>query len=376
MSDDAPSCFVGDPFSLDIFVSYSHGDVDGSGDSKLKQWSRAFWRELEREMPLHERNVKVFFDQSTRLGVPRFVDLDPQLQQALRGSALFLVLMSKFQAASEYCQKERDWWVEGQKAQGFDIRNRVAPIVIWGQLPEGAKSWDEFIKGQGYGNPVGVYLFDRADPDTFPQPFGWPGTDDRINDARFDKELPVIIAELRNRLREFRHFVAQRRAAEESNASKWSGGKPSIYLHGQADDAANWNRAYRMLDDAGYTVWPDQPEKRTEDPDQRKLLRDKRIESLARSDALFMVAPEDSHIFRSEFETLCLSERNAAIDLAAKAPISRVGKHLPGAVIDTVADEERAQRRMSAVVKSRCGWFHIRKPDWVTEAAAWLGAAP
>ena len=42
--------FVGDPFRHDIFVSYSHGDVTGSGDSKLKRWSGAFARELESEL--------------------------------------------------------------------------------------------------------------------------------------------------------------------------------------------------------------------------------------------------------------------------------------------------------------------------------------
>ena len=37
---------LGPEFRHDIFVSYSHGDVDGSGASPLKGWSQAFAREL------------------------------------------------------------------------------------------------------------------------------------------------------------------------------------------------------------------------------------------------------------------------------------------------------------------------------------------
>jgi hypothetical protein len=43
-------CFLGEPFQHDLFVSYSHGDFDGSGQSNLKTWSQAFGRELEMEL--------------------------------------------------------------------------------------------------------------------------------------------------------------------------------------------------------------------------------------------------------------------------------------------------------------------------------------
>ena len=45
--------FVGKPFSHDVFVSYSHGDAAGTGDSLLSQWSQSFIRELERELRFH-----------------------------------------------------------------------------------------------------------------------------------------------------------------------------------------------------------------------------------------------------------------------------------------------------------------------------------
>ena len=56
--------FVGEPFTADVFISYSHGDVRGVGDSNFKQWSRCFWRELEREFEAHDDlpGLTIFFD--------------------------------------------------------------------------------------------------------------------------------------------------------------------------------------------------------------------------------------------------------------------------------------------------------------------------
>ena len=60
--------FLGEPFKHDLFVSYSHGDFDGSGKSNLKTWSQAFVRELEGELRQHPkfRELKIFLDQHHR----------------------------------------------------------------------------------------------------------------------------------------------------------------------------------------------------------------------------------------------------------------------------------------------------------------------
>ena len=42
--------YVKDPFKHDIFVSYSHGNVDGTDDSALKAWSQGFVKVLEAEL--------------------------------------------------------------------------------------------------------------------------------------------------------------------------------------------------------------------------------------------------------------------------------------------------------------------------------------
>jgi hypothetical protein len=44
--------YVGEPFTHDIFVSYSYGEPDASGTSRLQRWSQAFVRELENEFKI------------------------------------------------------------------------------------------------------------------------------------------------------------------------------------------------------------------------------------------------------------------------------------------------------------------------------------
>src|SRR5688572_17341606 len=113
--------YVGDPFKHDVFVSYSQGDAAGDGDSRLKQWSQAFARELQAELRVYPdlgRDLSVFFDQSARPGngIDPVAHLTVQLQEAARASAMLLILMSPHYLQSNWCAAERDWWKENRAA--------------------------------------------------------------------------------------------------------------------------------------------------------------------------------------------------------------------------------------------------------------------
>ena len=47
--------YIGKPFEHDLFVSYSHGTIEGAGLSPLKRWSDGFIRELESELRVHPK---------------------------------------------------------------------------------------------------------------------------------------------------------------------------------------------------------------------------------------------------------------------------------------------------------------------------------
>ena len=63
----AAMSFVGEPYLADVFISYSHGDVRGTGDANFKQWSKCFWRELQREFEAHDdlAGLTIFFIRAT-----------------------------------------------------------------------------------------------------------------------------------------------------------------------------------------------------------------------------------------------------------------------------------------------------------------------
>jgi hypothetical protein len=63
--DERPEVsYIGEPFTHDLFVSYSHGTMAGDGLSPLKRWSDGFIRELVRELrtnPKFTTALQIYF---------------------------------------------------------------------------------------------------------------------------------------------------------------------------------------------------------------------------------------------------------------------------------------------------------------------------
>ena len=119
--------YVGKPLDYDIFVSYSHGDVDATGESKVKQWSQAFARELESEFRAQ----------------PKFGhDVTIQLQSDFARAAILTVLMSPYYLESKWCQDEREWWYSKQAELGLPSEERIAVVRIWPTEKNWPKEFD------------------------------------------------------------------------------------------------------------------------------------------------------------------------------------------------------------------------------------------
>jgi hypothetical protein len=106
--------YLAPEFRYDVFVSYSQGAPDVSGDSPLKTWSQAFARELERELRISPglKSTVIFLDGGRR-PESRLASNDPltqQVRKAATDSAFFLVLMSPHYLGSDWCRDERGWW--------------------------------------------------------------------------------------------------------------------------------------------------------------------------------------------------------------------------------------------------------------------------
>jgi hypothetical protein len=366
--------FVGPPYTHDIFISYNHGDVRGEGASNFMRWSRCLWEALRGEFASHDdlAGLDIFFDQSPdpASGVDPFVSLDKQLDQKVKASAVFMPLVSPRYLKSKWCQDELSWWLAGQKDAGLDSSGRLAPLLVWGIPPEGSESWPKAIEATPLKQLIGIYFFDRANAAMRPQPFGWPASDGKIADKQFDNALLDAVGYIRLHLLDFKKRLAERAPAAKSA----DGAKPSIYLHGRADAAQPWDKAFRALSDAGFPVTPDAPEPIEPDTEKRNAIRETRVKGMSRCDALVLLAPDDSTLLTDELSVIGKHDRGLAIK-RAEDDLQQTGKRLPAAVVDPVGDAARAERRRMQVKNSGLEWFDFNAPAWVSDTASWLGQA-
>lgn len=185
--------FVGGPFGHDVFVSYSHGDIQGVGDLPLKLWSQSFARELKREMQVEiNATLDLFLDENERSGegIDRMAPLSDDLKSHLGRSAILAVLMTPHYLGSEWCRQELDWWVEAQQRHGIRHENQLAIARV---LPTGKDEWPTPLTDTAGHQHVGVHFFDRNIEGTS-RPFGWPKVTSETG-GRF-REAVVLLAGL------------------------------------------------------------------------------------------------------------------------------------------------------------------------------------
>jgi hypothetical protein len=367
--------FVGEPYLSDVFISYSHGNVSGEGGGNFKRWSRSFWRELRTELRDHPdlTGVQIFFDESNRQneGVEPFLPFGESLEEQAAQAAIFLPLISPHYLASKWCLQELAWWRAAQETAHSDTRGRLAPVFIWGMPPTGARDWPSAVERIQLSQLIGIEFYSRDNVLEQPQPFGWPGSEEPIEDRQFKQALIKLVGKIRRHLLDFRAVVQERQPAP---AKSDDGVKPTIYLHGRTDAPQFWETAADALEHAGFPVTPDRPEQVEPDAEKRARIRESRIGAMSACDALLVVGPEDSAIFSEEVSILGKDDRGLAIDRAERV-LGRRGKKLPCAVIDTVTDPGRARRRKAWAENNRLGWFDLADPGWVSRASEWLGLA-
>lgn len=372
--------FIGDPYATDIFISYSHGDSgDGGPETYYKLWSRHFWKALDRQLRSYPdlAGIKIFFDEDRRRGggLALFDSIDPVLQESVSRAAVLLALISQQYLTSEYCTREREWWHAGQGELGHDARRRLAPVIIWGDPPDGARSWMDALKGTGLEHILSASFYDPEQARDRPHPYGWPAIGDEIADKRFHDAVLEVSIHLRRQLRDFKETVSLHRvhrSGSEAAGREMAGEKPTVYLHGRSDVAAEWDRAQKALEDAGFPVLPMKPESIVTDATERRRTRDERVRTMATCDALLMLAPQDPVVFAEELKMLGKADRDLATARAEELGMPR--KSLPGAVIDMVKDQGQAPRRKLFAKNFRLNWFSFEDPAWVGQATQWLRA--
>ncbi len=357
--------YIGGPFSHDVFVSYSHGDVNGTGQGALQAWSRAFAEELRKElqaMPNFGGALSVFLDESHRTGdgLDPMNALTEQLQKEIADSATVAVLLSPHYLGSTWCAQERDWWVKSQADRNLSPAERIALARIW-PLPKETELPPLFV--DSVGQPMlGFWFYDRDRADTRPQPYDWPAPDP-TSKGPFREALLELVGRLKLKLEGFKAIVSQRELAQK-NALKLAQEQPVVYLHARASQAAEWDDANDKLSQRGYIVMPGQPDSVLRDPIANQARREQRVETLTACDALVLLASPDGTALDADIAVVGRIDRSSACAIAKRS--------IPCAVLDAVGVPIATPPRLRSAKAMQVDWIDATSRPWEDRVKSWL----
>jgi len=362
--------FVGNPFRHDVFISYSHGDVSGDGKALLRQWSQGFAEQLERELQAYPEignQISVFLDSDHRpsQGIDPLAPMSDQLRQKIAHAAILSVLMSPQYLKSNWCRQEREWWIEAQGKYSFDYRHRLAIAQVWPTLVD---AWPKQFKKRDESHYLGREFFNPKYQEIRPQPFSWPKVDSETM-GEFRDALIYFAGYIRQRLREIRQDIEQRKAQEEERQRLSAESGQVLYLHGRIAHTPVWERVQRELEDNGYTVFPVQPEHVESDPKRIRAIQNERVATMSGCDAVLVLGTEDISALTADIMVIGRLDRYQAV--------ARSDRSLPCGVVDTMG-VARGQPALSRNAKKLgVDWFDASVPPWTPQLQTWLhGALP
>jgi len=348
-------------FKHDVFLSYSHADPGGTGETLLKTWSQAFHKELVgelRSLPGWQA-AEVFLDEG---GIDIAEQLEKEIRESIVGSAILLVLMSPQYLGSKACKKERDWWFEKVTSEPFpEVGSRIFIARIW-PLSDG-DSWPRELCDEVGQPPIGLWFFDRTEIPIRARPFGWPNF--HKIDPKFRPPLICLAGDVAVRLRELKQSIERKRraAADAKKLSAASG--QAIYVHARKDDTARWEAVCTDLISAGYGVAPGSPDS-FNDSIQATNIVDESMRTLEACDGLIIVPGPNSDHLASDLVIVGRRRRNSA----------RANSHklLPCAVLDQGLLGSARARHQHSARNMHIDWIDATSSGWTQEVQAWLNA--
>lgn len=360
--------FVGQPFEHDIFITYSHGDVDGDGHSILMQWSEGFAKELERElkaMPDLGAKIRIFRDQHSRpdQGLDPMAPLTEQLKDDVAKSAILAILVTPQYLASAWCRDEREWWLKEQERAEMPTEGRLAAARVWST---GSERWpDELVDSRGH-NLVGRCFYDEASAETRPQPYEWPQPEPTSKDP-FRGILLDYVGDLRLHLKKLKEIVEEKKRQQTEAKRLAADSGQVIYLHGREDFVDVWHNVGSDLKAAGYMVFPSEPDPVIADPIESRKISDNRVQTLTGCDALLLLGTDDTRALDADLIVVGRNDRHEA-----RAYSDRL---LPCAVVDTAGLAETKPRILDNARGLGIHWINAEARAWTPDIQPWLSRA-
>ena len=339
-------------FDPDVFVSYSHGDPRGAGDSPLKTWTHALLHKLESQILSLDTEydaLHVWMDEQ----IDPTASLTVELRDKVSASGVLIIVMSKRYLASSWCRDELDWF----RKQIQDRAGEHGRVFVIRAQPTDTAAWPDFLRDErGYPMPG----FSFYDPESG-VPWGWP--DLRETPRDFVKEMCRLQSVLTKRLRELRDRAEKRAQAEV--AAKPAIAPPSgarrIYLHAPSDCEPARADIGRVLAQEGIVSLTAHV---SADGGLAGWQRDSgaRMEAAKRCEALALLRPDDGDRFVGDLLDIGVDERARIAD-ARGAP-------LPCAVLDKTGASLPID-----VTSFGIEHFDVSRENWRGDFRQWLDAA-
>jgi hypothetical protein len=357
--------YIGEPFTHDLFVTYSHGTIEGAALSPLKRWSDAFIRELERELrtnPKYARDLRIFFDdhQQSGQGLNPNAGLTEQLRTEIGGSALLTVLMSDQYLQSTWCRDERDWWLERQGAQGLTPLDRIAVARVFPT----ADTWPAPLVDER-GNPfVGTSFYDKTRAEGAVRPYAWPVPTEDSADP-FRTLLLDLVGWLTQRIEFLRKRADERKTAAVDAAKLAEEAGQTLYLHARQEHVETWQAARSALEDQGFAVFPvDTPDAVSADPAQAQQDQAARIGLLGRCDALLLVGTDNARAVDEDLIVVGRGDRQLAR--------AKYQRYVPCGLVDTAGAPIATEARRRTARALQVDWIDGTRSPWPMDVKAWL----
>ena len=246
---------IGGKYKYDLFVSYSHGvalqDPTAYDQSAaVREWSRRLVKDVTNRLRIGFADDGMFEYYLDAREAESAQDLDKEVEEAIRKSAVLLVLMSPGYRDSKWCRNELQWFFEQADADGRGALEQcvLRVIIPTKHAPEAGKSWPTQLVGQD-GNVV-----NRGEPfhdnDNVPIELNAPTF------VRLEQPILSLVSELRRRLmrlKEQLQVADTMQAATAASKKDKQARKPQLYLQ-RSSDAEAWQKLKVDLSDVALTT--------------------------------------------------------------------------------------------------------------------------
>jgi hypothetical protein len=347
--------FLSPGFEYDVFVSYSHGDPDGLGDSPLKHWTSEFIRALRltiRSIEPELRALDIWFDAH----IDPTKHLTDELRQKVKSSAILMVIMSPPYLASSWCTDELKWFHE----QILDRKREQGRVFVIHALQTNKSKWPSFLQDDAGNTMIGFPFFDPQSG----MPFGWGEEDITRSGRKFNQPLWTLQNALARRLRELQGLAEARLPAPDPKPRP-PGASRRIYLHARPkpEYASLRDKVCGDLVEEGLTPLPDSSATAA-GPALNDWVKDGklRFEDARRCAALALVRADDDVAFIRELYEIGVDERELIVE-------ANKGRALPCAVLD--GSGKALDFNCPAYDISR---FDLAQQNWRGEFKAWFKA--